>query len=271
MRSVNTATRDESPLAKLPGELRDEIYDHVLDFTRVFIAHALGTKRERWSVCFDGGSGILPCKPRNALALVRTCRQMRLEAFPTFFAANRWIIELSIHDGLSEWLDMLGSGALRSCRDVLICVDESTWMYGDYREIATTIANRYRKVLNRCGPTAKLNFVVRGFRMPALPSGMQDRNEDELEGRWDEVDFEVEGATMLNATAARHELESFTTAGELRLRQFERDALDRDQDIHGYWEEDIHQCREDWTAFKRFLDALMQSLEIDEGYYVSGP
>lgn len=73
---------DNSPLARLPRELRDQIYELVLSSNRTLIADL--SRRTRY-----------PYGPLMHVygQLMRVCRQLRAEALPIFYSCNRFWFE----------------------------------------------------------------------------------------------------------------------------------------------------------------------------------
>jgi len=71
---------DASPLAKLPPELRNNIFDLV-----VIIPNGVHLELSQgWPQTPDESADSV----KHAMALMRTCKQIRQECFTTFFTAN---------------------------------------------------------------------------------------------------------------------------------------------------------------------------------------
>ena len=96
---------DNSPLSRLPAELRQEIYHHTfqvdgdLSLLRVSNAAAEGSDegRMQWVVraVYSPPLGCKTKSPPDLMpALLRTCRQVHAEALPIFYAANDWEVPL---------------------------------------------------------------------------------------------------------------------------------------------------------------------------------
>ncbi|KAK5115850.1 hypothetical protein LTR85_009444 [Meristemomyces frigidus] len=80
---------DHSPLARLPAELRNEIYE--LALTQ---AEAVVDIGQRWEWRARGGGIYQVTSIGEALAITKTCKQIRQESASIFFSTNTFDIKL---------------------------------------------------------------------------------------------------------------------------------------------------------------------------------
>lgn len=90
---------DHSPLGGLPAKIRLDIYHHVFAIDGALHLKAYERHphhppgpRWRWSISQKLDSFMDVPLPKHMLALTRTCRQLRFEAWPICFAINEWTI-----------------------------------------------------------------------------------------------------------------------------------------------------------------------------------
>lgn len=76
---------DRSPLAKLPAELRNHVYELAL-------RHPVPLKLY-WDPILDEFHRLEAFRPRLPLALTETCQQVRVECTQIFYAINTFIID----------------------------------------------------------------------------------------------------------------------------------------------------------------------------------
>lgn len=98
-----------SPLGRLPAEIRLEIYQHVLTVdgslhlkAEKIHPHAGAHGRWRWAVSWRLDSFRDFALPKHMLAITLTCPQLRLEAWPIYFATNKWTITPRHMNGLRD-------------------------------------------------------------------------------------------------------------------------------------------------------------------------
>lgn len=85
---------DDSPLGKLPPELRNKIFDLILLAPDSIYVDTAGDASDLY-----GAPQLQPChevQVRDALALMATCRQIRQESIPTFYGVNKFFIDTSV-------------------------------------------------------------------------------------------------------------------------------------------------------------------------------
>lgn len=97
-----TAQQPAIPLFRLPAELRNRIYELVLMFR-----HPLGAHRDLMG---DWEAEMTPCNVAQP-ALARTCRAIRSESLPIFYAQNTFVVTLELPEeerAVRLWLEAIG-------------------------------------------------------------------------------------------------------------------------------------------------------------------
>lgn len=183
------------------------------------------------------------------LALTRTCRQARLEAWPAFFATTTWTIRLSNHEGLMERLDKLGPGAQASFKDVeILASGNAYWDWGNigHEAIASKIVGSYREIADRLSGTgSRLKLVMLGPDMSAPTNEQDDRTAEPM-------NFELSGLSALDGNLARNKLDSFIAAGDLLIQKAEVQAV---HELETQW------MKYFWYDFTPFLRRLVNELD----------
>ena len=262
--SKQSHTMDHSPLARLPRELRDEIYFHVFHRHETFHLRALSTatspdrdNAERWDVTMEDGGYHRRTRPKHMLALTRTCLKTRLEAYAAFFATTAWVITISDDEGLLEWLDRLSPSAAASFKHVEVCADFGynwDWGGGEHHRIASTVVQHYRTIASHFVSTqGKLKLVVLGMEMPGVSDDALDDESPNV------MNFEVEGASALDATCVRDKLVEFAAVGDLVFRQASKQV--NTPNHMPPLENALAEMGTDWGLLKDFLSVLVDELE----------
>jgi len=201
---------ENSPLARLPGELRTQIYELVLALSHpieITVHHESSTAQ---------ASGA-------PLALTSTCRTIREQTLKLFYSTNNFILRTKclylLHRGhddynnawispLFEWIHSIGSDKLEPMGDLTLDMDctEILDLEGDslgesFRECWSTATRAPHGLCSLQGPVLR-------YRQPckiklSVNWGLHDDPRPTVDAPVDEKDFKVE--FMLGSTRATTE------------------------------------------------------------------
>ena len=217
---------DSSPLARLPAELRELIYQYAL-YQRAYIRIGISS----------GTPHLYNFEDPLDLSLTKTCRQLRAESLPALYAMNTFLlytdhVQTAMNgyglrnmwqQGLRVWLDCIGP-AQTNLRNVEIEI--GTWNPDDIKEPAMTVWNSISPMLSLFDPSrtrVQLNCSL------ALMDG------DELEVSFSLTNAEA-AQVAIDAAVARHggyDPPDFACIGEPSL-EYELGRLDFEVEFELY-------------------------------------
>lgn len=147
---------DDSPFAKLPPELRDQIYDSTLRFPDDVVLSEL--RRE-------GGSGLYrEMNAKVSLDLLLTCRQIGEEATKRLYAANTFAVvqnkvDASCDEVLSKFIQRIGKTNAESMQSIRVSytLTQGTIFNGQFRQHLRKLLSIVR-LIPHCSVTVDLSF-----------------------------------------------------------------------------------------------------------------
>ena len=179
---------DQSPLGKLPAELRNRIYEFLLEDGHQYCITAHFNER--------GMAKLKASVAGHPLALARTCRTAYQEFTPLFYSSNDLMIRgrvgSSVLASFNAFIAMIGHSNANALRNVIFRVLEQRM---DSFETVHSINNDVKAVIERTAVLARDEFPRCNFRVqvdlvhcsraPANATFLLDLNFDELERSWD--------------------------------------------------------------------------------------
>lgn len=123
---------EASPLMKLPGELRNRIYELALFQASDITVFVSGVRPHLFH----------PTETQNILSLMETCKDMRAEASPIFYQVNKFVLiakylgerytgdiknprNTQWERGLNDWLDQLGPRNVKALSHIEVDIGTS--------------------------------------------------------------------------------------------------------------------------------------------------
>lgn len=236
---------ERSPLGRLPAEIRLEIYQHVLTIdgslhlkAEKIHPHARAHGRWRWAVSRRLDSFHDFDLPKHMLAITLTCRQLRFEAWPIYFATNKWTITPRHMNGLRDWLNQLRlvDGIYFGEVEVRFAKYDAGWCYSDCGGVwpvspsisCLAIFDQYVRIAG-CFDHSRTRpkLVIEGLE--GLHDRYRDKFHDLLQKHGDGRDWpqsEIGHHGLHNEVSWRQAMQTFKVTGSNLLKDMARWSAD---------------------------------------------
>lgn len=209
---------DHSPLAKLPAELRNRVYELSLHHDKPFILTGSARRRK--------GTLVPLHKLREPYALLVTCRQIRKEATQLLYALNSFVVHGSRHDrksqALRRFLGDIGESNTNALRHIGLDLSGGT-LAGLYSGDDMSFEEKFSKpVLDlqsvaKCIPQCAVTVTVPLFGYTGIVA-TQYLDLRDLDKPWEIMDHQIEDE-ILAATLYGAKYPFYHRGSSYRLQQ----------------------------------------------------